>query len=248
MKKTARSIKKIAPDFMMWVGSVHYPTVDDYIDETARRGPCKRLGQLPKDLVLGESRVFLAHDDGIVGAGFVFGYFIPTQVEYLVRKEEDLPDHLYDRVEAIYMNDIRKEEPRMCGVRKEGMYLVSRAAPDKMAEFYVFDKPRQLARFVNDQHHFRGLCHIDFGQDMIDTANKKDLMTPPSRLAAEPIPQGVAWTEEEDKMIFQLMSASPNKAMMAQSICFKTGRSKTSILYRYNHVLSEGNVDEEDAE
>jgi len=44
-------------DFLMWVGSVFYPTLDSFVDEavTKERGVCKRLGKLPHALVPGRA-------------------------------------------------------------------------------------------------------------------------------------------------------------------------------------------------
>ena len=49
------------PDYAMWVGGKFYPSVQDYIDEAIAVGCSKRLPTIPDDLVIGESRVYLAH-------------------------------------------------------------------------------------------------------------------------------------------------------------------------------------------
>ena len=49
------------PDFAMWVGGKFYPTPQDYIDEAEHLGCSKRLPMIPEDLVVGQSKVYLAH-------------------------------------------------------------------------------------------------------------------------------------------------------------------------------------------
>ena len=49
-------------DVIMWVGRSYY-TIDSFIKEAKRLGACKRFGGgLPRDIVVGKSRVFLVHD------------------------------------------------------------------------------------------------------------------------------------------------------------------------------------------
>jgi len=245
-EKTEKAEKQLAPaDYLMWVGSIYYPTVDDYIGESQRLGVCKRIGKLPTDLVPGHSRVFLAHDDGIVGEGFVFGYFIPNQIQYLTTEEERIPENLYDRV--VWITEWEDEEERECGERREGMYIVTFAAEaeDEDDEFEVFDRPRDLNRFDPDRPHFRGLLQIDYGDKLVNA--KRGFRTPPSRKAHEVIDPKTPWTPEEDEALMALFEAEGNKNRAAQKHGYKTGRSKGAGIYRIN-LLTKGSEDEEDAE
>lgn len=46
---------------VMWVGSKFYPTMIDWLAEAEKMGVSKRIPQVPKDLVVGETWVFVAH-------------------------------------------------------------------------------------------------------------------------------------------------------------------------------------------
>lgn len=46
---------------LMWVGEQFYPTPQDFIRESRSLGISKRISSVPKDLVLGESWILLAH-------------------------------------------------------------------------------------------------------------------------------------------------------------------------------------------
>jgi hypothetical protein len=50
-----------AKDLLIWVGYQFYPTVNSFVEEAERMGCCRRVSSLPKDIVPGLSRVFLAH-------------------------------------------------------------------------------------------------------------------------------------------------------------------------------------------
>lgn len=221
-------------DFLMWVGSLDYPTVDVFIQEAEERGPCKRLGKLPGSLELNRSRVFLAHDDGITGEGFIFGYFIPNRLEYIVMKEEDLPDHLWERVTMVEYKEIAHEVERECGDRYLGLYLVA-TIEEGESSFVAFDQPRILEKFDPGRSHFRGMLRIDYGEKVVNARAKKWFMTPPSREAAPPIAPGTPWTDEEDALVNTLEDAE-NKNRTAQILSYQTGRSKTAILFRFNQL------------
>lgn len=232
-------------DYLMWVGSVYYPTVDDYIVEAHDRGPCKRIGRLPKGLVMGKSKIFLAHDDGLVGEGFVFGYFIPTEIQYLADDEGSIPESLKDRV--TWVSCWNDEDERGCGERSEGMYMIGFIQEPEVeldSKFVEFKKPRRLDAFWDDQHHFRGLLGIDYGKKLLKATNGST-MVPPSRTAHEPVGD-VPWTEGEDRLVLEHLSNSLNRARQAQLLSFELGRTKSSILYRFGKLVeTEEGSDEE---
>ena len=49
------------PNYAMWVGGQFYPTPQAYIDEAEALGCSKRLPGIPENLVIGQSKVYLAH-------------------------------------------------------------------------------------------------------------------------------------------------------------------------------------------
>ncbi len=46
---------------LMWVGSRFYPTPEDFVKEARKMGLSKRIAQIPKELVVGKTWVWLAH-------------------------------------------------------------------------------------------------------------------------------------------------------------------------------------------
>lgn len=225
-----------APDYLQWVGAVNYSTVDDFISEGVSQGVCKRIGRLPNDLVLGESRIFLAHDDGLVGEGFVFGYYVPNRLEVLAGKESDIPKKFADF--ATWVEDWSGEQIRGCGVRSEGAYLVS----GEPGAFVVFDPPISLNALAPDCPHFRGLLEVDFGDwivrqtegwgDMDPSDRKKLAFTPPSRIKPKK-------REISDEELIELMEEGPSMSYVAQRLALETGAKKSSFAYRYKK-LTEG--------
>jgi len=111
---------------LLWIGKGFYKTPADFAAEAGRVGISRRLSGLPRDLVLGETWVYLAHPEAIVetchcrlvetlgqrecavcrgrGAVYkkgVFGAFRPTRVEKVV--DETISD---EEIEALYKRGI----------------------------------------------------------------------------------------------------------------------------------------------
>ena len=94
---------------LLWVGARFYPDPNDFLRESSAQGISKRIAQIPKDLVLGETLVALAHpsvtirrpelgDDPLECQGpAIFSTFVPTRIEYIVTGEET--DEELDRLE-----------------------------------------------------------------------------------------------------------------------------------------------------
>ena len=217
-----------AQDFLQWVGAMFYPTVDDFIDEAKTQGICKRIGTLPNNLEVGRSRIFLAHDEGLNGDSFVFGYYVPSKIEYLTHNEKDIPDRLQDRVE--WVSNWSGEEYRGCGHREEGMYLSGNPRKVQLPGKFVFFKyPRKLECFDPERGHFRGLLQIDYGSKIVRPL-KSQTMVPPSKIDRE-------LREVDNNELYDRMQAGPSVSRVAQEIAFETGAKKSSILYRYNQLV-----------
>lgn len=82
---------------LMWVGEKFYPTAEHFAREAQGMGVSKRISQVPKDLVVGETWCYLAHRKAISVvnekgeidfAPGVFQAFRPTRIEYVVRGSE----------------------------------------------------------------------------------------------------------------------------------------------------------------
>lgn len=87
---------------LIWVGGKFYETPADFCNEAAKQGISRRLSQVPKDLVIGETWVLLAHrkaivtyqrteengEDIAVYSPGIFAAFKPDRLEYVVKGTE----------------------------------------------------------------------------------------------------------------------------------------------------------------
>ncbi len=134
-----KASSNIAPDVVMFVGSKFYPTIDSYITEGMNQGCAKRIANLPNDIVPGQSRCFLAHDEGIKGHGVIFGFFVVSGIEVILDDEEKIAKYQKEssnlNIQAVSSEEVRVEPPRRCGHRVYGgLYLVSENNMDKVWE------------------------------------------------------------------------------------------------------------------
>lgn len=95
---------------LMWVGEKFYPTPEHFTKEANEMGVSKRIAQIPKDFVVGQDWIFLAHpkavagikinENGVEEQGYgpgIFHAFKPTAIEYVVKGDET--DEELDRLE-----------------------------------------------------------------------------------------------------------------------------------------------------
>jgi hypothetical protein len=74
---------------LLWIGGSFYPSPMDWIKEAATQGVSRRIAQLPKELIVGTTRVFVAHRKAIAGERpGIFHSFVPRRIEYVVRGDE----------------------------------------------------------------------------------------------------------------------------------------------------------------
>ena len=129
-----------ARDLMMWVGYQHYPTIASFVNEASTLGVSKRLSKLP-GVVLGETRVFLVHDEGVftlndedqkVNDAAIFGWFTIDWIELLVDDEVEIPDSIEtamveheDLITQVPLVEARMDDERGCGWRDDpwSLYL-----------------------------------------------------------------------------------------------------------------------------
>jgi hypothetical protein len=84
---------------LLWVGSGFYQRPADFIREAGHMGISKRIAAVPRDFVVGETWVLLAHRDCIKNPRYnpqevnseepeflpgIFSAFRPTRIEYVV--------------------------------------------------------------------------------------------------------------------------------------------------------------------
>lgn len=78
---------------LLWIGEQFYPTPQDFLRESRLQGISRRISTVPRDLVLGETAVLLAHrkairnTDGTFTPGIV-SLFYPKALEYVVKGDE----------------------------------------------------------------------------------------------------------------------------------------------------------------
>lgn len=135
-------------DYLMWVGGRFYPTRQDFIDEAVRLGCSKRIHKIPWGLVVGQSRIFLAHAEGAPKAegrkdddltGYVFAFFVLDHIDLIVEDEVSittLRDALDQAgVRLVQVADAYQEPERGCGHREVGaLYAVSNPDPTYWAK------------------------------------------------------------------------------------------------------------------
>ena len=92
----------------MWVGAKYYPSYFAFTREAAAQGISKRIAQIPRELIVGETWVALAHPAAVVKYDEkinprvkyitrpgIFSVFIPTAIEYIITGKES-PEKLDD--------------------------------------------------------------------------------------------------------------------------------------------------------
>lgn len=97
---------------LMWVGEKHYKTPGHFLKEANTMGISKRIATMPKDLVVGETWILLAHIKAIPGEEpkpAIFQAFRPTAVEYVITGEES--EEELDKLEQRGYTIVKVENP-----------------------------------------------------------------------------------------------------------------------------------------
>lgn len=85
---------------LIWIGERFYPTPQHFILEAQTQGISRRLATVPRGLVIGETRIYLAHRKVFVGkpeqVPAIFAWFVPTGLQYVVR-----PTDGSEKIEAL---------------------------------------------------------------------------------------------------------------------------------------------------
>lgn len=87
------------PALLLWIGEKFYPLTSDFLKEGMVMGISRRIQHVPRNFVVGETWVLLAHNKGkdcasILGGNkpdwkpAIFGMFCPTRVEVMVTGDE----------------------------------------------------------------------------------------------------------------------------------------------------------------
>ena len=236
-------ISRTETDLVMWVGTKHYPTVDDFIAEAQSRGCCKRVGKLPQIIELGRTRVFLAHDEGLIGEGFIFGYFVIARIEIIVEDSEALPEEYVTTdqpLTPITLAEARKEPERGCGWRDDlgALYLVG-----DPVDFVELKPVRVYKAFIGTCKRFRGALQITNGASIIQ-ASMKDCTVVPSRSLLNVKPdKKPKWNKQANKKLLKVVQSALASGKSLRRACtefaLSTGRSRDNVIRHYNKLRKE---------
>lgn len=244
-------------DVLMWVGTTHYPTIEEFVAEAREHGISKRIGRVPKGIVPGISRLFLAHDEGILGDAVIFGYAIIGQVEMLTDGTIPAPED----VVLVRLEDAAEEPERGCGHRDTpgALYLATPGAANPViteaggpgvtihGKLTVFNEPRDYNAIIDeDATRFRSVMKVD-GNEII--ASDKTKSRPVERAEDElpveiPIREpGQSWDDIEREALRQLIDVSPSRAHAYRTFARATNRSIEACAYQDRQHIRNGGVE-----
>lgn len=82
---------------LLWIGEKFYATPTEFVRESGLQGISRRISQVPKEFVVGETWIALAHRKAISAIGEkgkieqapgIFSFFRPQRIEYIITGEE----------------------------------------------------------------------------------------------------------------------------------------------------------------
>ena len=228
--------------YLMWVGAKYYPTYRDFIFEARRLGISKRIGKAVNAMSPGKTVIYLAHDDGLVGQSFIFGYFILARVEIVLPAGLTRPTWL--RVKTERITDVSREEARGSGWRTTGgIYLMSEtdtAALTSMAASLGLRKAEVEGGIVSIKPRSCLGWARGNGIAVIDPAiiQEMPLCTPASDASAPRVGTGHhKWTRsEEQELVAAIDQAEGSISARLTRFCFDHGLSHTQAFYRYKQI------------
>lgn len=176
-----------AVDLLMWVGNKFYPSRHDFLHEARTMGACKRVPMLPRAVVAGKSRVFLAHNEvisgkeGQGGSPGIFAYFVVNGITFITTPGTNIPEELKKR--GVTEWEYKEGRPgfadeRGCGsLAIGGTYLLSEKDMQKVSDIaksgtvsgqiVELDEPIPLK-----QKRIRGYKHVS-GDEILSGAAEK---------------------------------------------------------------------------
>jgi len=220
-------------DYLLWVGWGSYPTIKSFISEAKEMGVSRRISKIPRDLVLGKSKVFLAHDEGETHDAVIFGYFMPTSIEQIIFDETT--NSIQDGVVAVTVDQAAQEAERGCGIREDvgSLYLIS-------GDINVVKPYRDYNHIISESgQRFRGIKKVD-GQKILTGKIKKApsiryKINTDQKMARK---KGDPWTKEEMDLLRKLTSEMrPRRAF--REMMKITGRSMPTMEWHYRKIREE---------
>ena len=232
-----------ASDILMWVGHQGYNDIAKFVDEANRLGISKRISRIPKGIIPGKTRVFLAHDEGIKGDAVIFGYFVVDHAEKLVYEENELGD-MPEFVKPVLLNSAYLEEERVCGMRTEVDALYLRGS---MVEFEEYKDYNEL--IDENATRFRSYKNVD-GDYIINSTVIKS--APSGRagrtinIPVDKLPKANSkWTDLEINELERLVSERGKLYPAFKEFARQTNRSMRSIEYRWFNSRKKEEGDED---
>lgn len=247
----AEAPKEAKPvDILMWVGSQHYPTIDHFVAEAREHGVSKRVGKLPRDLVPGKSRIFLAHDEGQIGEAVIFGYATITDLEVLIQRVHGSSER--EDVKVVTAEMLEDEAERGCGFREvPGAMYVAAYGSNPLK---VFKEPISYnATIETSAKRFRSYKRVD-GDKLL--ASEDRTVRPQERARTEidmPELKGIEvsaegrWSPEMREALRQVIARYGSVAQALRDFALVTGRSPEGVAYQYHHNLRRAERQEEEA-
>lgn len=104
---------------LLWIGEAYYKTPFDFTHEANLQGISRRIAAVPKDLVVGETWVLLAHRSAIAEPGpddkdqftaAIFTAFLPQAIEYVVKGDESEEELLAMEKRGLTLVKVHKAE------------------------------------------------------------------------------------------------------------------------------------------
>ena len=223
-------------DLLMWIGHGSYNTIEEFVSESREDEIYKRIGKIPKDLALGKTKVFLAHDEGEEGNAVIFGYFTVDHVEILFYKKN------MKQVEDTYAGCpvvVKSIEDVLLSEKQTG-----RGYRDEEKSIYLCGKPYSLVPFTDFRDYnklidstgkrFRSYKRIN-GDDIFLS---KDFKPAPS-LSREKVPQiSVAspesdWSKSELLSLIRLVEEYGKPIKAFKEMSYRTNRSMRAIEFQW---------------
>lgn len=128
-------INSITKAGLLWVGEKYYDTPATFNKEAAEMGISRRIAQIPRDFILGETWVALAHRKAITiidamdmmiggGTGFkespgIFHVFKPDRIEYIIKKGDSKAKLEALEKGGLTLIELETDEPDLDGIDEE---------------------------------------------------------------------------------------------------------------------------------
>ena len=214
-------------DYLAWIGYYGYPTIASFVKEAEEKGLLRKIKSVPKGFVPGESRMFMAHDEGVIGKGVIFGYAVLGKVEQICiggAKVEDAKT-----TKAVDLDVVSKVQKR-----KDGLVM------DSVGSMFVRGKFILTSGLVNIKGAIRnkGIRTVD-GDAIL--ASDKFTSLPAGRqpkvmgLKATGKPES-HWSDEERDALKKLVDKHGGHFFEAARIfAAETGRSLRGVEYQWYH-------------